>query len=501
MSTCFQNVSVQYDHLIMEEEDAPVYAVVQKSSKEHGDPPPIRSEFLVSFLVDKRGGALTGSRGSGIRLIIPPKALEQPIRIKCSYCPPDIPNSLPPLLDGDAIASSGVVQLDCSPPEANLLRPILMELPHFCETEQGGRELIVIKSLDGLTWSEHSQFHCAASGWNKTNEEDLYMDVVSQLQLSKVKDDLDTDRIVRVSLVSFPKYVAVVSRTSSKSVTITKDKGGILKNQNVTVIFPADCVHNKIKAGLQVREISQKNSGDLPLGWETSPVLSISPLHRRFHEPIAIQLPFGGWKSRVDREIKVLMFKSASDGPSTWEDFTPYTAIEFQGNELLVFTKVTGLFWVFLTTKPSSNAEEVANTLYKSISSVQYLCEVIVFYRAEFPRAWCNTFRIHLSNRRGLEQFSESKLQNWQLCLRQPVSLEEGKYRFRFDRGLILVGQDESILGQIVDTIDFHPFLEDSLTLVSRKVDQEPLIRRPTLEMSKADSGVTVLNAELDVKL
>ncbi|TRY72350.1 hypothetical protein TCAL_03153 [Tigriopus californicus] len=484
----------------MEEEDSPIYAVVQKSTKENGDPPPIRSEFLVSFLVDKRGGALTGSRGSGIRLIIPPKALEQPIRIKCSYCPPDIPNSLPPLLDGDAIASSGVIQLDCSPSEAKLLRPMLMELPHFCETEQVGRELIVIKSLDGLTWSEHSQFHCAASGWNQTNEEDLYMDVVSQLQLSTVKDDLDTDRIVRVSLISFPKYVAVVSRTRSKSATITKEKGGILKSQNVTVIFPMNCVQKKIKAGLQVRGINQKNLGDLPLGWETSPVLSISPLNRRLHEPIAIQLPLGGWKSRIDREIKVLVLKSASDAP-TWEDYTPYTAIEFQDNELLVFTKVTGLFWVFLTTKPSSNAAEVANTLYKSISSVQYLCEVIVFYRPEFPRAWCNTFRIHLTNRRGLEQFSESKLNNWKLCLRRPVSLEEGKYRFRFNQGLVLVGQDESILGQIVDTLDFRPFLEDSLTLVSRKMDQQPLVRQPTLEMSKSDSGATVLDAELEVQL
>ena len=33
---------------------------------------PLKSSFFVSFMVDARGGAMTGGRGSGLRLIIPP---------------------------------------------------------------------------------------------------------------------------------------------------------------------------------------------------------------------------------------------------------------------------------------------------------------------------------------------------------------------------------------------------------------------------------------------
>ena len=35
-------------------------------------PAPAKLGFLVSFLVDARGGAMKGNRGSGMRLIIPP---------------------------------------------------------------------------------------------------------------------------------------------------------------------------------------------------------------------------------------------------------------------------------------------------------------------------------------------------------------------------------------------------------------------------------------------
>ena len=41
---------------------------------------PTKGEFLVSFLVDARGGAMTGSRTSQLRLVIPPRAAEQPVR-------------------------------------------------------------------------------------------------------------------------------------------------------------------------------------------------------------------------------------------------------------------------------------------------------------------------------------------------------------------------------------------------------------------------------------
>ena len=39
--------------------------------------------FLVSFMVDARGGAMRGCRHSGVRVIIPPRKAPMPMRVTC----------------------------------------------------------------------------------------------------------------------------------------------------------------------------------------------------------------------------------------------------------------------------------------------------------------------------------------------------------------------------------------------------------------------------------
>ncbi len=47
---------------------------------------PVNScSFLVSFMVDARGGAMRGCRHSGVRVIIPPRKAASPMRITCRY--------------------------------------------------------------------------------------------------------------------------------------------------------------------------------------------------------------------------------------------------------------------------------------------------------------------------------------------------------------------------------------------------------------------------------
>ena len=48
-----------------------------------GNIPSSKAGFLVSFLVDARGGAMTGHRHWGMRVILPPGAVQQPTRIQC----------------------------------------------------------------------------------------------------------------------------------------------------------------------------------------------------------------------------------------------------------------------------------------------------------------------------------------------------------------------------------------------------------------------------------
>jgi len=61
--------------------------------------------FLVSFLVDARGGAMRGCRQSGVRVIIPPRKAPSPMRVTCRYLRRDKMVNPPPLMEGEALAS------------------------------------------------------------------------------------------------------------------------------------------------------------------------------------------------------------------------------------------------------------------------------------------------------------------------------------------------------------------------------------------------------------
>lgn len=61
--------------------------------------------FLVSFLVDARGGAMRGCRHSGVRVIVPPRCATSPTRITCRYVRPQRIINPPPLMEGEALAS------------------------------------------------------------------------------------------------------------------------------------------------------------------------------------------------------------------------------------------------------------------------------------------------------------------------------------------------------------------------------------------------------------
>lgn len=63
------------------------------------------NSFLVSFLVDARGGAMRGCRHSGVRVIVPPRCAASPTRITCRYVRPQRTPHPPPLMEGEALAS------------------------------------------------------------------------------------------------------------------------------------------------------------------------------------------------------------------------------------------------------------------------------------------------------------------------------------------------------------------------------------------------------------
>ena len=61
--------------------------------------------FLVSFVVDARGGAMRGCRHSGVRIIIPPGKACMPTRVTCKLVKKEKLTHPPPLMEGEALAS------------------------------------------------------------------------------------------------------------------------------------------------------------------------------------------------------------------------------------------------------------------------------------------------------------------------------------------------------------------------------------------------------------
>jgi ankyrin len=61
--------------------------------------------FLVSFVVDARGGAMRGCRHSGLRIIVPPGRACAPMRITCKLVRRDKLSNPPPLNDGESLAT------------------------------------------------------------------------------------------------------------------------------------------------------------------------------------------------------------------------------------------------------------------------------------------------------------------------------------------------------------------------------------------------------------
>ena len=60
--------------------------------------------FLVSFVVDARGGAMCGCRHSGVRFLIPPDRACMPTRVTCKLIKKDRLVNPPPLMENEALA-------------------------------------------------------------------------------------------------------------------------------------------------------------------------------------------------------------------------------------------------------------------------------------------------------------------------------------------------------------------------------------------------------------
>uniref|UniRef100_A0AAQ5ZTW0 Ankyrin 1, erythrocytic a n=1 Tax=Amphiprion ocellaris TaxID=80972 RepID=A0AAQ5ZTW0_AMPOC len=338
---------------------------------------PIHTGFLVSFMVDARGGSMRGSRHNGLRVIIPPRTCAAPTRITCRLVKPQKLTSPPPLVEGEGLASR-IISL--GPASMQFLGPVIVEIPHFAALGRGDRELVVLRSENGSVWKEHRN---------------RYGDEVLETILNGMDEDLESQeelgkkRIRRIISTDFPLYFAVVSRVQQESDLIGPE-GGSLTSKLVPMVqatFPETAVTKRVRLGLQAQPVPDELVAKL-LGNQAnfSPVVTVEPRRRKFHRPIGLRIPLPpSWKESPrdsgegdTTSLRLLCSVIGGTAPAQWEDITGTTKLIYANDCASFTTNVSARFWLADCPR-TAEAVSFANLLYRELSAVPYMAKFVVF--------------------------------------------------------------------------------------------------------------------------
>ncbi|XP_043478904.1 ankyrin-2-like isoform X4 [Leptopilina heterotoma] len=353
--------------------------------------------FLVSFLVDARGGAMRGCRHSGVRVIVPPRKAAMPMRVTCRYLKRrDKLTNPPPLMEGEALASR---ILELGPVGAKFLGPVIIEVPHFASLRGKEREIVILRSDNGETWREHT-LEASEEAVQDVLNESFEGEELSQLE------DLQTSRIVRILTVDFPHYFAVVSRIRQE-VHAVGPEGGTLSSSavpQVQAVFPKHALTKKIRVGLQAHPIPAELVAKL-LGNRVavSPIVTVEPRRRKFHKPITLTIPVpqAANKGMINQysgdapTLRLLCSISGGQSRAVWEDVTGSTPLTFVKDCVSFTTTVSARFWL-MDCRNITEACKMATDLYTHATHVPFMAKFVVFAKRIHPlearlRVFCMT--------------------------------------------------------------------------------------------------------------
>ncbi|XP_066204548.1 ankyrin-3 isoform X23 [Saccopteryx leptura] len=356
---------------------------------------PVHSGFLVSFMVDARGGSMRGSRHHGMRIIIPPRKCTAPTRITCRLVKRHKLANPPPMVEGEGLASRLV---EMGPAGAQFLGPVIVEIPHFGSMRGKERELIVLRSENGETWKEH-QFD--------SKNEDLTELLNGMDEELDSPEELGKKRICRIITKDFPQYFAVVSRIKQESNQIGPE-GGILSSTTVPLVqasFPEGALTKRIRVGLQAQpvpdEIVKKILGNKAT---FSPIVTVEPRRRKFHKPITMTIPVpppsgegvsNGYKGDATPNLRLLCSITGGTSPAQWEDITGTTPLTFIKDCVSFTTNVSARFWL-ADCHQVLETVGLATQLYRELICVPYMAKFVVFAKMNDPvesslRCFCMT--------------------------------------------------------------------------------------------------------------
>ncbi|KRK01377.1 uncharacterized protein Dyak_GE20395, isoform K [Drosophila yakuba] len=361
--------------------------------------------FLVSFLVDARGGAMRGCRHSGVRMIIPSRSTCQPTRVTCRYVKPQRTMHPPQLMEGEALASR---VLELGPCSTKFIGPVVMEVPHFASLRGKEREIIILRSDNGETWREHTI----------DNSEEIIHDVLQQCfepeEIAQLEEQAG-NHVCRFVTYDFPQYFAVVSRIRQEVHAIGPE-GGMVSSTvvpQVQAVFPQGALTKKIKVGLQAQPVDPDLTAKLlGRGVAVSPIVTVEPRRRKFHKAITLSMPAPkahsqGMINQYSGNTPTLRLlcsitgvfrkRSLKGGPSRaqWEDVTGSTPLTFVNDCVSFTTTVSARFWL-MDCRNISDATKMATELYKEVIHVPFIAKFVVFAKKIEPfearlRVFCMT--------------------------------------------------------------------------------------------------------------
>ncbi|XP_043968859.1 ankyrin-3 isoform X4 [Gambusia affinis] len=386
------------------------------------------SSFLVSFMVDARGGAMRGCRHNGLRIIVPPRKCSAPTRVTCRLVKRHRLASMPPMVEGEGLAGRiievgptgaqflGKLHLPTAPPPLNegeslvsrilqlgppgtkFLGPVIVEIPHFAALRGTERELVILRSETGDNWKEH---HCDFT------EEELNQILNGMDEKLDSPEELEKKRICRIITRDFPQYFAVVSRIKQDSHLIGPE-GGVLSSTlvpQVQAVFPEGALTKKIRVGLQAQpidvELVKKSLGNKAT---FSPIVTLEPRRRKFHKPITMTIPIpessntDGPNAMFSGETPTLRLLCSITGgttPAQWEDITGSTPLTFVNQCVSFTTNVSARFWL-IDCRQTQESVNFGTQLYREIICVPYMAKFVIFAKTLDPiearlRCFCMT--------------------------------------------------------------------------------------------------------------
>eukprot|EP00794_Sanderia_malayensis_P012076 gene12077-13320_t len=353
-------------------------------------PPTITGSFLISFLVDARGGCFESIQ-SGIRVSIPRGACAMPTRIMVRLQRSGVKIILPMTSVNEGLVSR-IIELE--PQGIQFLKPVTIEVPHFGSLRKRERELIVLRNdPDSDYWREHvsTRIH------SELNEEDGF----TEMPTSPEHGSKSGTQFVRIVTQDLPERFVILARPRKEKFLMFPE-GGVLKssllakaqiefmdntlNMSTKIILQRVLTITLESLQVQLMDNSILHADDTG---HYSSIIKLEP-HMKLVNPITVVLPCPWITSdqtfavSPNLRLMALMPDSTNDLSDNyhwnWNDVTEVCCLTAVESCCRFQTTFLTTYWLIEYNEPERVSAK-ADLLYPRICSLPFITKFVVFAR------------------------------------------------------------------------------------------------------------------------